>query len=93
MPAYDALTQTLTPVLSIALASLDSPLLSVASALANLPDFWSFKLFEKYYWVPTMFGVRVALCLLGALLLIAEVRSRDRPQRASKIFAPSTSMR
>jgi hypothetical protein len=38
--------------------------------------FWNAKIFQKPDWVDAMFGLRVGLCLVGALLLIYEVRAR-----------------
>lgn len=37
---------------------------------------WDTKIFQKPVWTGIMFGLRVALCVLGALLVIYEVRAR-----------------
>lgn len=70
--------------LSTAAASFDS-WLSFGTELANIlapgtstpkPFFWENKMFQKPWWVDIMFGLRVGLCLVGALLVILEVRAR-----------------
>jgi hypothetical protein len=38
--------------------------------------FWQSQIFQKPQWVDAMFFLRVGLCLVGALLLIYEVRAR-----------------
>lgn len=44
--------------------------------LASTGEFWAQEIFRKPKWVGLMFGLRVTLCLLGALLLMYEVRAR-----------------
>src|SRR5690606_32215040 len=65
---------------ALAVGSLES-WLSLSTELASVaapakPFFWENKIFQKPLWVDIMFGLRVALCLLGALFVIAEVRAR-----------------
>jgi len=48
----------------------------LAAASAAAADIWTNKVFQKPQWVGLMFGLRMTLCLLGALLLIYEVRAR-----------------
>jgi hypothetical protein len=55
-------------------SSLSTELASIAAPAK--PFFWESKMFQKPWWVDIMFGFRVGLCLLGALLVIAEVRAR-----------------
>jgi len=48
----------------------------VAAAADGAKDFWDREMFKKPQWVGIMFATRMILCLLGAMLLIYEVRSR-----------------
>lgn len=72
MHFIDALTASLTlPVASGGLLGS-----TARSLLADSSFFWDGWIFQKPQWVDAMFYVRAGLCLLGALLVIAEVRAR-----------------
>lgn len=53
---------------------------TLAAAADGAKGFWERPFFQKPQWVGVMFGTRVTLCLVAALLLIYEVRARRMGQ-------------
>ncbi len=64
---------------------------TLASLAPPATDFWDKKMFKKPDWVSFVFFLRITLCLLGAMLLIYEVRARrmghDMKVRHKRFFA------
>jgi len=54
----------------------ETVLVAATDSRDALDRFWENELFKKPRWVDLMFWTRTILCLLGALLLIYEVRAR-----------------
>ncbi len=55
-----------------------------AAAADGAKDFWDAEIFKKPQWVGVMFGLRVTLCLLGAIFLLYEVRARRMGEHISE---------
>ena len=61
-------------------SSFGTGMLGALDALGAM-DFWDFKYFGKDFWSPAMKGLRIALTLGGALLLLYEVRAKKLGER------------
>jgi len=71
--------------LTVLSASLASSALDGFDSLARAGDiFWDWSLFQKDTWTKAMNGLRIALTMGGALLLIYEVRARRLRERISE---------